>query len=295
MNDPTENQIANALSLIEQGVGTYNPKMVVGLMSGGNDSIPACYIASLHPRFSGILHINTGIGVEQTREFVRELCADRGWKLWEYLASENTKADGTPDPQIYEDLCIRDGFPGPAMHKKMYARLKQRCLERFERDNQISSKTQSPVLYVTGGRKEESARRKMNIGDHPLHLDRERRRIWCNPIFNWTKTHCGNCRQYGCIKRNRVADDLGMSGECLCGAFAQPGELALIRFWFPDVAAHILRIESKVRAAGFPWGWEQGPPEWWLMMNEGQMDFWGNMEDDTPVEEQHLCLNCNKR
>lgn len=41
-----------------------------------------------------------------------------------------------------------------------------------------------------------------------------------------------------------------MSGECLCGAFAKPGELDEIGYWFPETKAEIEALEIEVRAAG---------------------------------------------
>ena len=56
-----------------------------------------------------------------------------------------------------------------------------------------------------------------------------------------------------------------MSMECCCGAFAKPGELDEIRFWFPDFAAEIDALETEVTAAGHKppfnqWGHGQGKP-----------------------------------
>lgn len=107
--DYIEPKIAAALALLDTAVKQYKPKMVVGLMSGGDDSIPACYVASLHPAFSGILHVNTGIGIEATREHVRKVCAERKWKLWEYKALENVNARGESDPQSYEEYVLKHG------------------------------------------------------------------------------------------------------------------------------------------------------------------------------------------
>lgn len=64
---------------------------------------------------------------------------------------------------------------------------------------------------------------------------------------------------------NPVSEKLHMSGECLCGAFAKPDELEEIRFWFPEVAAEIDRLEAEVAAAGHRepfcrWGHGQGKP-----------------------------------
>lgn len=36
-----------------------------------------------------------------------------------------------------------------------------------------------------------------------------------------------------------------MSGECLCGAFAKPGELDEIRFWYPAMADELGLKEER--------------------------------------------------
>ena len=73
-----------ALSTLSEAVDRFKPKSVFGLFSGGHDSLTATYIASLHPSFTAAVHINTGIGIEATRDFVRNTCANRNWKLLEY-------------------------------------------------------------------------------------------------------------------------------------------------------------------------------------------------------------------
>src|SRR5690348_13552774 len=112
------NQIATkaliSLQRLDLIITRFKPIAVFGLFSGGHDSFSATYIASQHPAFTAAVHINTGIGVAATREYVRETCRNRSWKLLEYAAAENTNAKGEPDPQIYRDMVIRDGFPGPA-------------------------------------------------------------------------------------------------------------------------------------------------------------------------------------
>jgi hypothetical protein len=60
---------------------------------------------------------------------------------------------------------------------------------------------------------------------------------------------------------NLVVDLLHMSGECLCGAYAHPGELKEIKLWYPDTAAHIEQLQTKVWNAGHHWQWEQSPPK----------------------------------
>jgi 3'-phosphoadenosine 5'-phosphosulfate sulfotransferase (PAPS reductase)/FAD synthetase len=108
--------------IVETAIERYSPNHVLGLFSGGHDSLCACHIASQHPNFSGVVHINTGIGIEETRQFVRDTCQREGWELLELHP-----------PETYESLVVEHGFPGPAHHYKMYQRLKERCLRQLLR------------------------------------------------------------------------------------------------------------------------------------------------------------------
>jgi len=276
-----------ALACLSGVVDQYKPKAVFGLFSGGHDSLTATYIASLHPRFTAAVHINTGIGIEATREFVRNTCAKRNWPLLEYKAVENTDGEGNPDPQIYEDMVMEQGFPGPFLHTKMYNRLKERQLRRVERDHQATP--QEPVMYVSGMRSQESLKRMR----HTMAYQPEGRRVWVAPIHDFTKDDCGEVIKAAGLEFNPVVLHTGKSGECLCGAYAHPGELAELKFWEETRPAYdrIIELEKKVRAAGFPWGWAEAPPAWWSEKKAGQT-FMLEYDTDSP---QHLCWSCNKR
>jgi len=276
-----------ALSTLSEAVNRFKPKAVFGLFSGGHDSLTATYIASLHPRFTAAVHINTGIGIEATRDFVRNTCVKRGWRLLEYKATENINAKGQPDPQNYEEMVMEYGFPGPHMHNKMYNRLKQRQLERLERDWMATPK--EPIIYVSGMRSQESVRRMRHTQVYQV----EGRRVWVAPIHDFTKDDCGDVIKAAGLDFNPVVLHTGKSGECLCGAYAHPGELAEMKFWEETRPAHdrIVELEKRVRAAGFPWGWEEQPPGWWKEKQAGQR-FMLDYDTDTP---EHLCWSCNKR
>lgn len=281
-----ETKISVALCELNTAIETHRPKMVVGLMSGGNDSLPACYLASLASRFDGILHVNTGIGIEETRQFVRRTCADRGWKLWEYKAEENVRADGTPDPQIYEDIVLKYGFPGAFGHQMMYSQLKERQLRRFKRDHGISGKgrTKHRVMFVSGVRINESKRRSRTVRKELLQITPSE--LWAAPIREWSKDDLRECREYAGLKQNPVSFDIHKSGECLCGAFAKKGELAELKFFYPEAAARIEKLQERVKAAGFSWGWEEQPPRKALQMVD---------EDGTIISRQMLCVKCNEQ
>lgn len=202
------------------------------LFSGGNDSTVLAHL--MRSRVDYAVHANTTIGIEQTRQFVRDTCASWGLPLIEKVA-----------PVSYRELVIEQGFPGPAMHFKMYQRLKERCL-RLVRAQLVRDSRQERVLFIAGRRRSESKRRE-NI---PLH-ERDGSVVWASPLAMWTKLDMNTYRlMHGDVPVNGVSEMLHMSGECLCGAFAKEGELEEIRFWFPEVAAEIEELEREVRAAG---------------------------------------------
>ncbi len=283
MPNPETALIAKAVARIRKAADHYKPVAIVGLISGGHDSATANLIA--HEAGATMsLHVNTGIGVEETRDYVRETCAARNWDLREYKAVENVQADGTPDPQVYEDIVRKHGFPGGGQHAAMYSLLKERQLRRFERE--IGATSNQPVLYVSGARSDESTRRMGNTQE----VTKIGRQVWVAPILDFTKTECGRCMAHCGVKRSPVVDLIHKSGECLCGAFAEPGELAELKVWFPHVAQRIYDLQEEVRAR-LPWGWEDnGPPQWFREAQAGQ----GFMfEYDTHQGEQQLCRRCN--
>lgn len=212
------------------------------LYSGGNDSTTMAHLFRNKADYAA--HCNTGIGIEETRQFVRDTCA-----AWDLPLIE------VHPPVSYEELVIEQGLPGPGHHFKMYQRLKERGLRQVRRQL-VKNPRRERVLFLAGRRRDESKRRMMIP-----ESEREGSVVFASPLTHWTKEDLNTYRMmHPDIPRNRVSDLLHMSGECLCGSFAHRGELEEIRFWFPEVAAHIEAIEEKVRAAGHPeqrckWGW----------------------------------------
>ncbi len=276
-----------ALSRIAAAVEEHKPIAVFGLFSGGHDSVTATAIAAMHPQFTAACHINTGIGVARTRKYVRDTACEQCWVLIEQRAADNRKANGEPDPMVYRDIVLASGFPGPWAHRIMYIKLKERCLNMLERNYEAVS--DKPVMFISGARSDESDRRMGNTNEVQV----QSRRIWVAPIHDWTKLDTTHFMEWRGIPRNPVVDLIHKSGECLCGAFAKPGELAELALWpeTRDAYNEIKALEAEVRAAGFPWGWEDGPPDWWMERKRGQQ-FLLDYDTDAP---QHLCWSCNKR
>lgn len=208
-----------------------------GLFSGGHDSLTSTALAAEMPGFVAAAHINTGIGIEETREFVRETCRRQGWPLIE-LHAERT----------YEDLVLtRGGFPsGPKSHSSMYWYLKQKQVNKLVREHKQGATGR--VVLVTGIRKAESTRR-MGAGIS-VPERRDGAKIWLNPILDWTARQCSEFMAARGLVRNPVVDLLHRSGECLCGALAHRDEIREIELWFPQAAERIHALEAKARELG---------------------------------------------
>jgi 3'-phosphoadenosine 5'-phosphosulfate sulfotransferase (PAPS reductase)/FAD synthetase len=220
---------------------------IVGLFSGGNDSTVMCHL--MRKRLTHLGHANTTIGIEKTREFVRQTASQWGIELMEFAPPREV--------DHYRSLVLDQGFPGPGHHFKMYQRLKERGLHQMRR-TLVKEKNQR-IVFVAGRRREES-RRRANIPE----MEREGSMVWVSPMVHWTKMDLNTYRLMHDVPVNEVTDLLHMSGECLCGSFAHEGELDEIEMWFPETARIIKSLEQEIAdREDIPnkrkkWGWGAG-------------------------------------
>lgn len=214
------------------------------LFSGGNDSTVLFYLFKDIADFA--IHVNTGIGISQTYDYVKNTCLNFNIPLKTYMSD---------DKDSYENLIIENGFPGPSQHFVMYQRLKERALRKAVKENNIPKKQR--IVFLSGKRRDESSRRK----DSPVFV-RNRSVVWISPIVNWTKADINLYRKINKdIPRNPVSDMIHMSGECLCGSFAKRGEKDQLQFFFPDFVEYLNTLEEKVKCNNSipderkKWGW----------------------------------------
>lgn len=255
---------------------------VYWLFSGGNDSVIVGHL--MMGEYNGVLHVNTGTGIPATTQYVHDVAKAWGDTLHE-LHPKNS----------YEDLVLGKviastgpnagtrpvwkGFPGPVGHKVMYRHLKDEPLMRFRRETlgdqtRLPRKERKKVIYLGGMRWGETERRFRNAEA----IDPDGSIVWVSPIVHWTDAHmveyrsrhrCQQDHEHAkhrlCFDRalplNEVTEHIHMSGECLCGAYAKPGELDEIGFFYPETAAKLRALEQRVAAAGIPaCRWGQKPP-----------------------------------
>ena len=223
---------------ITEAVDRWAPAAVFALFSGGHDSLASTSIAAAHPAFTAVVHIDTGIGIAETRDFVRETCAAQAWPLIE-LRSEHP----------YESLVLdRGGFPsGPRSHASMYWYLKQRPLDALIRETK--RRRGDHVALVTGIRTSESTRRMAAAMSVPIARD-SHCRVWVNPILEWDALAVSRHIDAAGLARNTVVDLLHRSGECLCGALARADEIHELDRWYPAAGARIHELEAECRRRG---------------------------------------------
>jgi 3'-phosphoadenosine 5'-phosphosulfate sulfotransferase (PAPS reductase)/FAD synthetase len=241
---------------LDVAIRRHRPAAVFGMFSGGHDSLVATHLVSQRPEFTAALHIDTGIGVGQTRDFVRRTAQEQGWPLKVYRAVD--------EGQDYDEVVLEHGFPGPFAHRQMYSRLKERALRAAIRD--VKRDHSDRVLLVTGVRRAESTRRMGTVQT----INRSGAQVWCAPLAHFTHADKHTYMRDHGLPRNEVVDHLHMSGECLCGAFAKPGELEWLEFCgYTDVVERIRSLERRAAAAGVPCKWGERPP---AETDPGQLD-----------------------
>lgn len=247
----------------------HKPVAIFALLSGGDGSLAATHWAMSNVPGCQAAHINTGIGIERTRLFVRETCEREGWPLTEIRAKEDCGQD-------YDEIVRKHGFPGPASHQFMYAQLKERAIRELVRRQK--ARRADKVMLLTGICHDDSERRS-GYGGKEITFNGAQ--MWVNHMYWAGKTFLYHYLNSVGIPRNPVAYELGMSGECLCGAFAYKGELKIVRSVDPEIADRIDGLQKMAREAGHHWGWEDRP----MLDRDDQL---------TQDMFQPLCVNCLK-
>lgn len=198
------------------------------LFSGGHDSLVSTDKSMTAGYTDTVLHIDTGIGIPKTREYVERVCEAQEWPL-EVVSSDFE----------YEEIIREYGFPGPGVHIIMYSKLKERALRKVARRHD-----EKPHFY-TGVRKAESERRFRNLNDSVSEASQW---VWHAPILHHAQSDVDDWIDAHNLPRSPVKETFHHSGECLCGAFGNRAEeLVLLEAHYPETAERIKELESELR------------------------------------------------
>jgi len=241
--------IAAALAA-NRPVGTYC------LFSGGGDSLVTAHRCREH--YDALVHIDTGTALPGVRAFVERMAAglgkplhilEQGFDSYRLLVAGGVDWHGNYRKPL--------GFPGPAQHGTTYWALKKRPLRQFMRTVREGGDPRARVMFVTGLRRAESARR---AGRPVVHRDGAI--VMCSPLIDWTAYDMRLYREAHELPESDVTALLHRSGECNCGAFATPEEREMLRALWPAwYAERIGSLEDEVAELDVPvrlWGKGEG-------------------------------------
>lgn len=257
-------ELEDADRIIRSAIAEYQPHKVFALFSGGHDSLAATHIAMRYAEVHAVVHVATGTGIPETFAYVEETCKSHGWPLLVYRPPLDNPPGQPGD--TYRAWVLAQGFPGPAIHHIAYRKLKERALDQLMREHKVAHMDR--IMFITGAREQESERRMSNSQE----MRKVSSRVWCNPIVHWSFAERDDYIATHGLKRNEVSDLLHMSGECLCGCFSKPGELADIRLWFPQVAERIEALQKEAEDRGVHCRWGKREPKSYQLKRAGQME-----------------------
>lgn len=265
MKKELKHKIGISEALFKVAIDRYKPDFVVALVSGGDDSMAMYNTAKMVGYIDKVLHVDTTVGIKDVTSFV----------------GDNVSHDFNvvrTNEETYEEIVLKNGFPGPGQHGTMYIRLKERALRVFQRqlqnkdafcriDGGTAHKKKTPliyhpsypnsealvikkpprkIMYLTGARKDESVRR---MG-HVEEFKKEGNQIWVNLIAHHSKQDCYDFQQTMKYERGPGSKKCGRSQECCCGSYGSEEELLELEFFFPHDPTTLMlrRLQNKLTA-----------------------------------------------
>jgi len=212
---------------------------VFGLASGGKDSLTA--IDAYHrlhedhhlPAIDAVVHTNTGTTFPATQETVHEFCRGRGLPFIEVrnqtdgrMLAHRVLEHGWPAES--------QGGPGSGGHWPEFV---NRKLDTWDG---LYSAYPGELLFISGGRHDESDRRAANLGDGAVDVgetgDRKPRLTWVAPAHGLLDDEKEAYVDEYDIPVTPAYDWFGFSGDCLACSFDDPQILNEIRLACPELA-----------------------------------------------------------
>ena len=245
------------------------------LFSGGDDSVVSTHFAYAENDIDWTVYLDTNTGVPANLDHVKDVCSTYDWDL-AVLSSPVTLKEFALGTETREPL----GFPGPGVHSWAYQYFKERQIRS------IATYVDETPRFYTGVRSHESARRMKNVDGERVEAGRW---TWVSPVHDWTDDDMAAYRDRHDLPTNPVAEKIGRSGDCYCGAFAhRDTELAELDAHYPDHADWIREVEAEVQS-------EIGTDDeyaYWGFGGLSEKELRGKMAADD-MNQMSLCSSCD--
>ena len=237
--------IAHSAFYAKTALEWYNPKHIVTMVSGGNDSA-ACHALAveLGLPITMTIHGRTGCGLKATQDHVE---ANYGNDA-PLLIADAGKA--------YEEYVMRKGFFGKGRdaHGFAYRILKADPFRKVVSSELRKGKRSVPVLLLNGAFKAESDNRKATLRRARSDPGAPQN-IWFNLIHDWTPELRDEYLATRNVPINPVAKALCRSGECMCGTMQTDAERIEAAMLDPEWGKWIDDLDAIAHEKhGFGWG-----------------------------------------
>lgn len=225
-------------SIVTEAIENYGVKKLYVLFSGGKNSVVvADYIARYFPeRFAGCVFTNTGLGSQETRNWVIGYCYGRNWELTMTWPKEKER---------FHNILMKHGFAGAGNHNMWMAYLKYHSWQQFIKDHL----EEKPALISGVFKRESFARTKLKIYSKKP-IDTDGKMIFVKPMHRWNAIQFWDYFYEHKLAKSPVYDWFNKSGECYCGAFAEPWELKLLEKFDPLAFNTIKWEEEQIQLYG---------------------------------------------
>ena len=218
--------IEQAKLILEEAKQKYGVTEFMAGFSGGKDSVTALDIVHKLGKLYGVIYCDTGIGVQENKDFVINYCEKRKLEL----VIVKPKVGET-----YDDFVLKFGFPHEGKHNAIMGYLKSHPLRDY-------SYKHNGIGIISGVRKFESKRR----GRTAKIFSKDGALLWISPIIEWKTNQVWDYVRKNNLPLSPIYKTLHLSGDCLCGAFSHFREAEMICQFYPELRNRIITLEKKL-------------------------------------------------
>lgn len=228
--------------IMDEAIKVYELDSLYVLFSGGKDSVcVADFIAKNYPKqFKGVVFTNVGLGAQETRKFVIDYCKEKGWKLF--------LTWNVDEKRRFFNIVMREGFAYQGNHRQWMGMVKFQTWYYFMRD--YVKPLGESAAFISGVRKKESFRRNKISKFTKKPIDISADLIFIKPFLYKNGSQLWDYFIENKLKKTPVYEWLNRSGECYCGAFAEPWDLKLMETHDPLAYNTIKWMEKQIEIRG---------------------------------------------